>query len=521
MVDPLEVEKKNLSLIWNSARSFFVSMFESVWSGFLELVRPAVKDVWDTTVDFWGPIEEEQWLLMLNQFVGSGLITTDQASDFLKLKDLGHPMDWIFYFLITWTLSNSYMDSTLYAASTQMRHAINSKYSPEIPYYTELMQAAFVAPEKTQEVRDALKKSGYSDEYIDLLFLSRYRLYPEERIRDLFLRGVLSNDEMFMRMRELGYTDTRIKELVQAWDLIPGPSDLFHLVAKEAFEPDMIEKIGLDAEFPYEQVKWLKMQGISEEWAKKYWYAHWDQPSIMQGFDMLHRGVIDEDTLDLLFRATEIPPFWRDKLTQIAYLPYTRVDVRRMHDLGILDDEQLIKSYMDLGYDDEKATNMALFTIKYNQATQKDLTKSEVLSGYKEKIIPFNDALTLLLELDYNEDQARYLLLYEDYKEQKSVQKDMIDNIRMRFQKNLIGDLDVRKQLGSLNLPSEQIDLLIGKWQIKRIEDQRLPSKTDLENFYLTGIIDSDTYRLEMRKIGYNFKYTEWYEQLVLTKKGK
>ena len=81
------------------------------------------------------------------------------------------------------------------------------------------------------------------------------------------------------------------------------------MVAKEAFEPDIYTTLGLDEEFPSEQVKWLEDQGISEEWARKYWIAHWDQPSIGQGFEMLHRGVIGPATLDMLFRAIEIPSF--------------------------------------------------------------------------------------------------------------------------------------------------------------------------------------------------------------------
>ncbi|GAH93918.1 unnamed protein product, partial [marine sediment metagenome] len=44
---------------------------------------------------------------------------------------------------------------------------------------------------------------------------------------------------------------------------------------------------------------------------------HWSLPSPSQGFEMLHRGVIDEAELNMLLRALDIMPFWREKLTKV------------------------------------------------------------------------------------------------------------------------------------------------------------------------------------------------------------
>jgi len=392
-----------------------------------------------------------------------------------------------------------------------------------------MIAASFIAPEKIGEVRDKLKELGLDDKDIDLMFLSHYRLYDEENIRILWLRGVLSDDEMFMRMRELGYTDTRIKEVIQGWSIIPGPTDLFHLVAKEAFEPEFVEKMGYADEFPVEQVEWLRKQCISEEWAKKYWYAHWETPSIQMGYEMLHRedpdrpgrSIISIDELNMLYKTVEIPPYWRDKLTKIAYAPYTRVDVRRMHDMGVLTDAQLIQSYKDLGYDQEHAEKMAEFTVKYNQGADKELTKGQILTGYKEKILTRADALTLLTDLDYPEAMAEYFILTEDYKEAKDLQDDIIANIKDRYQNNLADEFTTRSRLNSLNLTGERIAVLMDRWKIKKLIDVKLPSKTDLDKFLAAKIITLDTYRVEMDRLGYNTRYTDWYEKLSAMKGGK
>jgi len=501
--------------------AYFTVMFQAVWSGFTDLITP----VWDLTYNFWrekiGKVETDQWNDMLDAFINAGMLAKEHKDDLLKIKDTWPVFDWLMYFNMTFGLVKTWIDTTLYYSSAEMRHNLASTYTPELPRPEEILQAAFVAPEKTQEVRDTLKKFGLPDEAIDLLFLARYRLYNEETIRTLWLRGVLSDDEMYMRMRELGYTDTRIKEIAQSWPLIPGPSDLFHLVAKEAFEPDAIAEMGLEAEFPEEQVKWLKQQGLSEYWARKYWIAHWEQPSIQMGFEMLHRGVINHDQLDTLFRTTEIPPYWRDKLTAIAYAPYTRVDVRRMHAMGVIDDDELIKSYMDLGYDLEHATKMAEFTKAYNRGTEKNLTKSQIITAYNDKLISRQDAIELLGDLNYSQDVAEFILVSEDYKQAKELQDDMIDNIRDRYQNNLIDFAEARRLLDELNLPAERSKLLLDKWQIKRYTDRKLPSRGDLSKMLQQGIITEDDFRVEMEKLGYAPRYIEWYLQVDKAKRKK
>jgi len=386
-----------------------------------------------------------------------------------------------------------------------------------LPDPQTLVRTAFIAPEKTGEVRDLLLRYGYSDENIDKLFISNYRLEDPETIKTAWFRGILDDDGLFSRMRELGYTDSRTREITQTWQQIPGAQDLFWLVGKEAFEPETYELLGLNDEYPEEQTKWLKQQGISEAWAHKYWIAHWDQPSIGQGFEMLHRDQIDLNELNILFKTVEIPPYWRDKLTNIAYNPYTRVDVRRMAKLGVLSDEETFDAYRHLGYDDEHALGMLKFTIQYNQGTDKELTKGEILKGYRTKAMSFDDAKTFLMSLDYSEDHTEYLLGFEDYLETQEIEDLRLKNLQTKFEGNLISLLTLQNEMGKLNLPAAKIEALIAKWEINKVEDVKMASKSDLFKFLKYKIINMDTYKLEMQRLGYSWNLVDWYAQLSET----
>jgi hypothetical protein len=505
--------------LWDKVSNFFVLMFSSVWAGFLDMAALIPSVLGNAVSKWWKTTTADPLYKKIDNLIPTGILDRNNAE---ALKALIKSTDWaapIFGTIIYLALMIRYMMTHIQASSGELIQTLNTIYTPNPPGPGEVIQAAFIAPEKTGEVRNAMRRSGLSDADIDLLFISAYRLYDPQTIRDAYFRGTLTEDEMFMRMRELGFTDTRIKEIVSTWELIPGVQDILMMYAKEAFEPDIIEKTGLDQEFPEEGVQWGQKQGLSREWMMKYWYAHWDYPSLQEGFDMRRRGLIDDGELDMLHRIVETPKFWRDKLQGISFNPYTRVDIRRMHQMGVLTDDELVENYRWAGYDQAHAEKLAQFTIKYNGSDRKDLVVSQLLKGYTDKILSREDAKALVMQTGYSDDETEFLLALQDYIDEKSVQDDILAAIKGYYTNNLIERKDAEDRLNKLNLPATKIQSLLERWEISRIKDQKIPSKTDLDKFFRNKIIDEDKYRYEMTKLGYGWVYTDWYLQLI--KKGK
>lgn len=316
-------------------------------------------------------------------------------------------------------------------------------------------------------------------------------------------------------MRELGYTDTRTKEIVQTWIFYPSPQDLFTMVAREAFEPDQYVKMGLDSEFPAEQVKWLEAQGISQEWAMKYWISHWNEPSIEQAYEMYHRGVIGKEEVELLFKVVEIPPFWRDKLLAIAFNPYTRVDTRRMHQLGVLNDEEVVKAYQDQGYDGDHAVKMAEFTIRENAESQNELNKGTILSAYGDNLINRSSAKEMLIAHHMSDDAAEFFLTNEEYKRDLETVNLYIKILEEKFITNMISESEAKSELLKLNLLATKVDALLEKWSIQKYKYEKKPSKSELDDLLIEGIITETQWTDGMSLLGYSFKYQEWFRALI------
>lgn len=475
------------------------------------MVKNYIQALSDTTVS----VDVSAWDTTVDEWQGYGFFDAGTGD---VLKQLGQATGLIGLFMRTSTrvkMIQMLLETTMEVVGLDRQYDLMSQTTPNPAPADNLVRAMMLDPGRSTENRDQMKRLGYDDTQIDNIILSHYNLVPEGVIRINFLRGNIDSDKMYERMRELGYTDTRTKEIVQTWTLYPPPQDLFTMVAHEAFEPTLYTAMGLDAEFPAEQVPWLEAQGISKEWAMKYWISHWNQPSIGQGFEMLHRGVITEAELDMLFKVVEIPSFWREKLKAITFNPYTRVDTRRMHDLGVLSTEELVISYQDIGYSAEKAVKMAEFTLKFNAEGEKQLTRSVILDSFKKDLITRSDAKALLIEADYEDDVAEFYLTNEEYKQALDVQKIYLDIIEDKFKLGIDTESETRSALNQLNLRGTKIDALLDQWNFSKYKYQDLPTHSELNSMLIEKIISEGEWRSIMTRRGYSYQHQGWYLQLI------
>jgi len=473
------------------------------------------------------PLEDSAWEGLLKWIEDAKIMDRSSAERILRFKGLPFPVQSLFNTIIIAGFLGNYVKNVATAAIAPSVQNINTELSPNLPDPATLIHTAFIAPEKTAEIRNILRRLGYSEKHIDLMFIANYQLYDVLTVRDLYLRKEIDEFKAHERLEEMGFTKERIMEMKKLWDIIPPVQDILMMVAKEAFEPDEIEKYGLGSEFPEEQSEWLTKMGLSRYWQEKYWAAHWDYPSFGQVITCLQRGALKPDgkpfTADDVYdyyRVIEIPPFWRHMMTQIQYIPYTRVDTRRMHAMGVLTDDELVRAYTDQGYNEEKAGKMAEFTIAYNQDAMKKLTQSQVIKAYRNKLLTPDEVHALLEPLKFRSEHVDFLLASEDFEETMDIQAIYLKTIHDRFTNLLTDELQARNDLGKLNLPGRQIDALMEKWNTEKIIETKLPSKTDLDKFLRNGIINKDAYRNEMYRLGYSWDYVNWYTQLVEMKKA-
>jgi cell division septum initiation protein DivIVA len=204
-------------------------------------------------------------------------------------------------------------------------------------------------------------------------------------------------------LNSAGYADERKQTLKELTNIIPGVQDLIRMSVREAFSPEIAERFGQYQDPPTAVYPWADKVGLSKEWVDRYWAAHWELPSTGNGIDMLHRGIITEDELKLLLRALDVMPFWRDKLINLSWNVPTRVDVRRFWDLRTIDEARLRQVYTALGYHGQDLEDYVLWTKIYVEFP-------DLLARFKNGWISLEHVRSRLLELGMKADAADELI---------------------------------------------------------------------------------------------------------------
>jgi len=521
MANNNDIEGGFFGSVWKTVSGFFTVGFSKVWNEFPSAAEKIAAMLFAKLFLGLSITKTGRWNMLFSKLASMKAIDAETTRDLAAMQELPQPLEFLAWLYVVVAFFGLYLKGLAFAITGDLRRKMNRDYEPEIMPYADALRTAFIDPEKLPKVKSILQESGFSDDEIDLLFVSMYRLYDEGTIRELYFRDVITKTKMFERMRQLGYTDKRINEIIQIWPVIPSLGDIVRYIAKEAFEPKMIELFGLLEDYPLEAEKWAKIQGLDKRWVEAEWVSHWRDLGIDFMLEAYHRNIVDWPLVERYMALIEIPPKLREIVKETAFRVYTRVDVRRMHDLGVLNDEELYWAYLDQGYDETKAENMAKFTIAYNAKHDKDLTKSEVLKGYGESLIERDDAVAMLLDMEYDINEVEYLLIYEDYKKEKRLQDMQLKNIANRFQNNLIDSSEARDRLNRLNLSGKKIAILMEQWLIEKFEDIKIPSKTDFDKFFKLGLIDKDNLYTELRKLGYEDYYATLFVQAALKTKGK
>ena len=372
-----------------------------------------------------------------------------------------------------------------------------------------------------EQAINEIKMRGYNEARAETLIETGFIVPDAASLYAMNLRGLAPGANLVDRFQDAGYNVQDAEALDALKYFIPPPQDLITMSVRDVFTPEIVRKYRQDEDFPPDFAKWAKQQGISEFWARKYWQAHWVLPSVQMGYEMLHRRVITEAELKDLMRAQDIMPGWRDQLVEISYRPYTRVDIRRMHRVGVLSDNQVYESYRDIGYNDAKAKTLRDFTIELNRDDddiQEDLegiTRSSVLAAFKDGIITRQTTDDLLKEAGIG-TQARLIYVTDaELDIERRLRNDKVDIILIEFERGVTSESEAVLQITLLaltRLEENEARLKLRKMAAKKV---KLPSKADLDKFYKSDLIDGETYENELERLGYPDRWITKYLHLL------
>ena len=236
---------------------------------------------------------------------------------------------------------------------------------------------------------------------------------PEDAIRMKF-KGILKDEECSEILSRHGFTDTDMEKLNEDYLFIPSPADTISWLAREVFEPEMITKWKLDAGF--ENVKerdYFYKQGLTDEMIRNFWIAHWEHLDYYRIKTLVNRGKLNKEDIKEWCSLQEIAPVWSDEMWELMWEDLTRVDVRRIYNLGLKDEAWLREKLQRVGYKEENLEDMVTFYKSFRLEEYRKLSQSIIIKGVKKEIISPEEGLERLVELGYSPEDAEFILIVE------------------------------------------------------------------------------------------------------------
>lgn len=489
--------------LWDYISAFFFPIFETVAASLALKAREAIQQVFEGIHDY---AEQNKFIQDLQKLDADLLAANTSAELFPILIEYGklHPI-----ISLPFTAMHALMDFTglvnASVASKQIKF-IQEGLEVVLPSIPDINTAAELVWKKDYQpeiFRDIAAKHGFPEHYAqDLLDISGNYLGPAE-IKDLYNRNEIDIDQVRTMLKRLKYGPGRIENIVKLFRVLPFLTDMIRFAVREVYSPDARQTYGLDENFPEEFAVDAAKLGLEEEDAKKYWAAHWELPPINQGFEMFHRDIIDLDAMRLLLRTKDVMPYWRDKIIQLAYKNYTRVDVRRMHGVGVLSDDDVLRSFLDLGYSPDKAEVSAQYVIRYNESDERDITKSDIMGVYSDKIIPRGEAKEFLGVLGFSKETAEMLLSRVDFDEVKRIKKSQKSATKKLYIAGKIGRSQVEYRLTQKDFTGPEIDGMLIEWDIERQDKFQRLSKEDVRKMFQASILSEGETLIELQEDGF------------------
>lgn len=350
-----------------------------------------------------------------------------------------------------------------------------------------MMLSNVVSPLVTQEINQQIRPS----------------LVDPDRALNMLYREIISSETYNKNMSKMGYSDDQISDFKDAYMYYPAPTDFIRFAVREVFNETVVDKWGYDAEFPIGMSDYVAKAGMSMDILKWYWRAHWEVPSPSMGFEMLHRGVMNEEDLEELLRIADYAPGYIPKMIEISYSPYTRVDAKRMYQAGVLDADALVRAYMDIGYTEEMAENLLSWVQIDSMGSEKNLTQAVILNAYKIGLIDRGVCISYITGLGYDGNEAELIVGIEDNKREQKEIEDRLRTLRAQYVRGVVGDYKFLQDCASLGLTESQVQKELIKAQEEKDRKIKLPSKADLDGWVKNGVISKEDYRSRMLLLGY------------------
>lgn len=374
-------------------------------------------------------------------------------------------------------------------------------------------------------------------------------------------RGLLTDKDLDVALRRRGFYSPTVRRALENLRYeIPGSSDLVRFSVRHVFEPDLIERLGYNAEFRPILDMWHRFQGLNYKiftgpfaeqvnnferevglpagafiesyaahgladptWAQAFWWSHWVLPSPTQGYEMYFRLRPDRDhrfdpagtsdlnfgleDLELLLRANDYPPSYRRALAAIAHrIPGIRF-LRQLRATDIFQYHDVVELLLRQGYSPGDAAVLAQ-SVERNDRDQRrraveQQAKGQLARYWETGVIDQGEYVNLLIQHGLTPgDAADTAKLAEIDLGAKRVEK-IVAFIKKRYTKGAVDKDQAEKMLLQAGITAQRTAQYLDDWSLEVQAVHREISAQQAVRLSCAGLIDLAELTVRLTNLGY------------------
>jgi len=389
-----------------------------------------------------------------------------------------------------------------------------SKYLGEVPEPYRLADFAAKGLISTEKLHSAMAEYGLSSDWADVWAKSQLRWPSISQLLELYWRGKITYIEFARWLRWSGYSEEAADRLLALAERIPPASDLITMCVREAFTPEVYERVA--PETPPEFIEWMRKQGFSEVWSRRYWVAHYRRMGVEQAWRAFYRGRFSKEQLETFLKYADIHPDDRAVLTDEKVM-YDLPTIRELgygYDVGVYTKEDIEWYRKAAGLSPEDAKKAAEAMVAYRSEAEREALRREYMYAYARGEITLEDFKAKLEELKTSKDKIPLWLeraeLYKRRTTKATPANEPLSITRSTaqwlFEHDVWTEEQFREALKELGYPDKAIEAYLE--QSKRRKEERKPepkrlSEAKLEDLAFYGIITETEWKAGLIALGY------------------
>lgn len=215
-------------------------------------------------------------------------------------------------------------------------------------------------------------------------------------------------------------------------------------------------------------------------------------PGIEFASEAYNRGFISDAQFESMFLESRIKNRYMPLLKQMRTRLIPQETARLLYRQGVYTEGQALETLLAHGFSPDDAG--ALLAVERTRADDntRELTRSQIVDMYEERMFTRDDAITLLTGMGYGDDDAIAMVELAELQRLRKFINSATGKIRSAYTTGKITEVEASAALDSLGIPNETRDDYMALWDIERTTISRTLTASQIRQAFNRDLISRE-----------------------------